>query len=101
MQSQSKKLGFCPEELVFYGFLIELSCESSSVGRARPCQGRGRGFEPRLSLQEKASHFERIFFDCRDAQVVELVDTQDLKSCVHCGRIGSSPIPGTKKRQVF
>jgi len=28
--------------------------------------------------------------------VVELVDTQDLKSCVHCGRIGSSPIPGTK-----
>ena len=30
-----------------------------------------------------------------DAQVVELVDTQDLKSCVHCERIGSSPIPGT------
>ena len=24
--------------------------ESSSVGRARPCQGRGRGFESRLSL---------------------------------------------------
>jgi len=24
--------------------------ESSSVGRARPCQGRGRGFETRLSL---------------------------------------------------
>ena len=31
-----------------------------------------------------------------NAQVVELVDTQDLKSCVHCGRIGSSPIPGTR-----
>ena len=31
------------------------------------------------------------------AQVVELVDTQDLKSCVHCERIGSSPIPGTQK----
>ncbi len=31
-------------------------CESSSVGRARPCQGRGRGFESRLSLyNEKAS----------------------------------------------
>jgi hypothetical protein len=30
------------------------------------------------------------------AQVVELVDTQDLKSCGHCGRIGSIPIPGTK-----
>ncbi len=27
-------------------------CESSSAGRARPCQGRGRGFESRLSLQE-------------------------------------------------
>jgi hypothetical protein len=25
--------------------------ESSSVGRARPCQGRGRGFESRFSLQ--------------------------------------------------
>ena len=25
-------------------------CESSSVGRARPSQGRGRGFEPRFSL---------------------------------------------------
>ena len=40
-------------------------CESSSVGRARPCQGRGRGFESRLSL---------------NARVVELVDTLDLKS---------------------
>ncbi len=25
--------------------------ESSSAGRARPCQGRGRGFESRLSLK--------------------------------------------------
>ena len=25
-------------------------CDSGSVGRVRPCQGRGRGFEPRLSL---------------------------------------------------
>ena len=29
------------------------------------------------------------------ARVVELVDTQDLKSCDHCGRAGSSPAPGT------
>ena len=66
--------------------------ESSSAGRARPCQGRGRGFESRLSLKTglcvsvirllalqtyfylKADH---LFF----ARVVELVDTQDLKSC--------------------
>ena len=27
------------------------TCENSSVGRARPCQGRGRGFESRFSLQ--------------------------------------------------
>ena len=29
------------------------SCENSSVGRARPCQGRGRGFESRFSLEEE------------------------------------------------
>ena len=27
------------------------SRENSSVGRARPCQGRGRGFESRFSLK--------------------------------------------------
>ena len=26
-------------------------CDSGVVGNARPCQGRDRGFEPRLSLQ--------------------------------------------------
>jgi hypothetical protein len=30
--------------------MFNKSCESSSVGRARPCQGRGREFESRLSL---------------------------------------------------
>ncbi len=34
----AKKLYFCHPR------------ESSSAGRARPCQGRGRGFESRLSL---------------------------------------------------
>jgi hypothetical protein len=28
---------------------------------------------------------------------VELVDTQDLKSCGHCDRAGSTPAPGTLK----
>ena len=28
-------------------------CENSSVGRARPCQGRGRGFESRFSLKQR------------------------------------------------
>ena len=48
----------------------ETKRENSSVGRARPCQGRGRGFEPRFSLHENLNF----------ARVVELVDTLDLKS---------------------
>ncbi len=32
---------------------------------------------------------------------MELVDTQDLKSCEHCARAGSSPAPGTKNRVSF
>ena len=35
-------------------------CENSSVGRARPCQGRGRGFESRLSLN-KAKYRDEKF----------------------------------------
>ena len=30
------------------------------------------------------------------ARVVELVDTQDLKSCSHCESAGSIPAPGTR-----
>ena len=61
-------------------------CESSSAGRARPCQGRGRGFEPRLSLRENKAPETVLFFSSLvpvpgSAGVVELVDTQDLKSC--------------------
>ncbi len=52
--------------------LLKSTSESSSAGRAQPCQGWGREFESRLSLS---------FFSYLHAQVVELVDTQDLKSC--------------------
>ena len=31
--------------------------------------------------------------------MVELVDTQDLKSCGHCGCAGSSPAPGTQRHK--
>ena len=34
--------------------------ESSSVGRAQPCQGWGREFESRLSLQTKASNYWKL-----------------------------------------
>ena len=50
--------------------------ENSSVGRARPCQGRGRGFESRFSL------FFFEFSQTMVAQMAELVDAPDLKSCV-------------------
>jgi hypothetical protein len=60
-------------------------CESSSAGRARPCQGRGRGFEPRLSLRGQSTGNGAFFLllvpSLAHAGVVELVDTQDLKSC--------------------
>ena len=35
---------------VLAGTLASHSCGCSSVGRARPCQGRGQGFEPPLPL---------------------------------------------------
>ena len=38
-------------------------CDSGVVGNARPCQGRDRGFEPRLSLLfNKKGHPERMSF---------------------------------------
>ena len=40
-------------------------------------------------------HFN-YFYHHNYARVVELVDTQDLKSCGHCGRAGSIPAPGTQ-----
>ena len=44
-----------------YPFL-KVFCENSSVGRARPCQGRGREFESRFSLTKKALHFHEVLF---------------------------------------
>ena len=43
--------------------------ENSSVGRAQPCQGWGRGFESRFSLNPSPKGFA-IY-----VRVVELVDT--------------------------
>ena len=36
-----------------------------------------------------------VWQTCRDGRVVELADTQDLKSCEHCARAGSSPASAT------
>ena len=39
-------------------------CDSGVVGNARPCQGRDRGFEPRLSLLRKGIMHSMVpFFD--------------------------------------
>ncbi len=43
-------------------------CGSSSVGRARPCQGRGREFESRFPLQ-KACDMSWAFLFLANAQV--------------------------------
>ncbi len=42
--------------------LVFNKCASGSVGRARPCQGRGRGFEPRLALFYIELQFDLRFF---------------------------------------
>ena len=36
-------------------------CDSGVVGNARPCQGRDRGFEPRLSLSRTLKEFRVLF----------------------------------------
>jgi hypothetical protein len=58
---------------------VKIKCESSSVGRASPCQGEGRGFESRLSLNFIiVKYFVIILTFYRSGG---MVDTQDLKSC--------------------
>ncbi len=69
-------MNFLKKSFVRENFVLNLHprCENSSVGRARPCQGRGRGFESRFSL----------FFIENPivARMAELVDARDLKSRV-------------------
>ena len=49
------------------------------------------------NLNPIISDFFLVFW----ALVVELVDTQDLKSCEHCVRTGSSPVRSTKKKSLI
>jgi hypothetical protein len=71
-------------------FLREFICESSSVGRARPCQGRGRGFESRLSL-----NMERKFHVVYGRPDGGIGRHAGLKILWLRGCAGSSPAPGT------
>ena len=51
------------------------------------------GLEDNMKLFGSPNPF--YFSITKYARVVELVDTQDLKSCSHCGSAGSIPAPGT------
>ena len=70
----------------------DVKCGNSSVGRARPCQGRGREFESRLPLFDILNCLEEFLLN--NAQVAELVDAHVSGACVS-RRAGSSPVLGT------
>ena len=62
----------------------ERKCENSSVGRAQPCQGWGRGFESRFSLKKTKTEF----FNRQNAKIAQLVEHNLAK----VGVAGSSPV---------
>ena len=66
---------------------------NSSVGRAQPCQGWGRGSESRfpLNILNKSNP---------NAQVAELVDAHVSGACAAM-RAGSSPVLGTSYSECF
>jgi hypothetical protein len=67
---------------------------SSLVFRSKPLKKRFFFSRRILTPESKLTFFY-------NARMVELVDTQDLKSCVHCGRAGSSPAPGTSLKRAL
>ena len=77
--------------------------ESSSAGRARPCQGRGRGFESRLSLQEIGACAYSLFGCEPNGRPGGGIGRHvGLKIQWALARAGSSPAPGTdEKRPSF
>jgi hypothetical protein len=85
---QSSKAGIA--QLVEHDLAKVGVASSSLVSRSKNLSKRG--FFMKRILPDQGSENIKIL----PAQVVELVDTQDLKSCGHCGRSGSTPLPGTK-----
>ena len=59
-------------------------CDSGVVGNARPCQGRDRGFEPRLSLlfNKKRTSGKDVLFSLKEPHPGLKVRA----SSFHCGR---------------
>ena len=95
----SKSLWCLKKSLIFatafseIHFEIKVLCGNSSVGRARPCQGRGRGFESRFPLIHSEYNIKKNV-SSMPAQVAELVDAHVSGACVS-RRAGSSPVLGT------
>ena len=70
---------------------------NSSVGRAQPCQGWGRGFESRFPLRSSSeSVLSKGAGGSTSARVAKLVDARDLKSLGIRSHAGSIPAPSTK-----
>ena len=42
---------------------LTMECGTSSAGRARPCQGRGHEFEPRVPLQSFSSNLPLLTYN--------------------------------------
>ncbi len=61
-----KTLSFLKKYIKFASALGKVQCsfkrENSSVGRASPCQGGGRGFESRFSLNFDSAQSPRVEF---------------------------------------
>ncbi len=65
------------------------TCENSSVGRAQPCQGWGRGFESRFSLnKENIKILTSVEAKQKLAKIAQLVEHNLAK----VGVAGSSPV---------
>ena len=71
-----------------------MKCGNSSVGRAQPCQGWGRGSESRFPLFLLDKQETSGAINLNNAQVAELVDAHVSGACV-ARRAGSSPVLGT------
>src|SRR3954469_5516584 len=79
------------------GSFVTIQRGNSSVGRAQPCQGWGRGFESRFPLRLSHSQTSDNSTDIfRLARVAKLVDARDLKSLGIRSHAGSIPSPSTK-----
>ena len=74
------KVGVASSSLVFRSERRSLS-GNSSVGRARPCQGRGREFESRFPLKSPTDAGMPVL-ECSGGG---MVDTRDLKSLARKG----------------